>query len=92
MAALGGHLQVAVHAIGDRAIREVLDIFARCQEADSAKGGLRFRIEHAQHIHPDDLGRFGRLGVIASMQPYHAADDGRSSPWSQLESRTSRWT
>ncbi len=69
-------LQVAVHAIGDRANRIQLDIFERV----AAKNGprdRRFRIEHAQHIHPNDLARFGKLQVIASMQPYHAIDDGR---------------
>jgi predicted amidohydrolase YtcJ len=69
-------LQVAVHAIGDRAIRTQLDIFARVARAHGARD-RRFRIEHAQHIAPPDLPRFATLGVIASMQPYHAADDGR---------------
>lgn len=69
-------LAVAVHAIGDRAIREVLDVFA----AVAGKNGprdRRFRVEHAQHTAEEDIPRFGRLGVIASMQPWHAADDGR---------------
>jgi predicted amidohydrolase YtcJ len=69
-------LQVAVHAIGDRAIRLQLDIFERVAKENGARD-RRFRIEHAQHIAPADLGRFGKLGVIASMQPYHAIDDGR---------------
>ncbi len=69
-------LQVMVHAIGDRAIRTQLDIFARVASENPARD-RRFRIEHAQHIAPSDLGRFGALGVIASMQPYHAIDDGR---------------
>lgn len=69
-------LQVMVHAIGDRAIRTQLDIFARVAREDGARD-RRFRIEHAQHIAPDDMARFGALGVIASMQPYHAIDDGR---------------
>jgi predicted amidohydrolase YtcJ len=69
-------LHVAVHAIGDRAIRTQLDIFERVgREADSRNA--RFRIEHAQHIAPADIARFSKLGVIASMQPYHAIDDGR---------------
>jgi len=69
-------LQVMVHAIGDRAIRTQLDIFARVAREDGPRD-RRFRIEHAQHIAPDDIARFGALGVIASMQPYHAIDDGR---------------
>jgi predicted amidohydrolase YtcJ len=69
-------LQVLVHAIGDRAIRTQLDIFARVARENGARD-RRFRIEHAQHIAPPDLPRFGALGVIASMQPYHAIDDGR---------------
>jgi len=69
-------LQVFVHAIGDRAIREQLDIFERVARENGARD-RRFRIEHAQHIAPADLARFGALGVIASMQPYHAIDDGR---------------
>ena len=69
-------LQVAVHAIGDRAIRTQLDIFQRVRNENGARD-RRFRIEHAQHIAPDDMTRFGIIGVIASMQPYHAVDDGR---------------
>ena len=69
-------LQVIVHAIGDRAIRTQLDIFEQVAKANGPRD-RRFRIEHAQHIAPPDLARFGALGVIASMQPYHAIDDGR---------------
>jgi predicted amidohydrolase YtcJ len=69
-------LQVMVHAIGDRAIRTQLDIFERVARENGARD-RRFRIEHAQHIAPDDIKRFGALGVIPSMQPYHAVDDGR---------------
>ncbi len=69
-------LQVMVHAIGDRAIRTQLDIFERVAKENGARD-RRFRIEHAQHIAPADIRRFGTLGVIASMQPYHAIDDGR---------------
>ena len=68
-------IQVAIHAIGDRANAEMLDIFARVGGTDAA--ARRFRIEHAQHLRPQDIPRFGKLGVIASMQPYHAIDDGR---------------
>lgn len=74
-ACVAGDLQVAVHAIGDRAIRSMLDIYGRA--APEGAVNLRLRIEHAQHVHPDDLARFAAMGVIASMQPYHAADDGR---------------
>lgn len=69
-------LQVMVHAIGDRAIATQLDIFARVARENGPRD-RRFRIEHAQHIGPNDVGRFAKLGVIPSMQPYHAIDDGR---------------
>ncbi len=69
-------LQVIVHAIGDRAIRTQLDIIDRV-EREQHPSDPRFRIEHAQHIAPADIPRFAALGVIASMQPYHAIDDGR---------------
>jgi predicted amidohydrolase YtcJ len=69
-------LQVIVHAIGDRAIRTQLDIFERVAKEDGARD-RRFRIEHAQHVAPADIPRFAQLGVIPSMQPYHAIDDGR---------------
>jgi len=69
-------LHVMVHAIGDRAIRDLLDIYAEVVEVNGA-GDRRFRVEHAQHIHPDDLERFAAQDIIASMQPYHAIDDGR---------------
>ncbi|MBI2300514.1 MAG: amidohydrolase [Armatimonadetes bacterium] len=64
----------AVHAIGDRAVREVLDAFAAAREVEGARS-LRHRIEHAQVIHPADLRRFAELEVIASMQPIHATQD-----------------
>lgn len=69
-------LHVMVHAIGDRAIRHLLDTYADVAQRNGARD-RRFRIEHAQHIHPADIGRFAALDVIASMQPYHAIDDGR---------------
>jgi hypothetical protein len=69
-------LHVAVHAIGDRANRLLLDIYERVARARGPRD-RRFRIEHAQHLAPADIPRFARLGVIASMQPYHAIDDGR---------------
>lgn len=69
-------LHVLVHAIGDRAIRLQLDIFERVARENGTRD-RRFRVEHAQHIAPPDIPRFAQLGVIASMQPYHAIDDGR---------------
>jgi predicted amidohydrolase YtcJ len=68
-------IQLAVHAIGTRANAEMLDIFAGAGGANSALH--RFRIEHAQHVREEDYARFGKLGIIASMQSYHAIDDGR---------------
>jgi predicted amidohydrolase YtcJ len=68
-------LGVCVHAIGDEANARLLDIFA-----EVGKGGgrdRRFRIEHVQHLRPEDYPRFKQLGVVASMQPFHAADDAR---------------
>jgi len=69
-------LQVAVHAIGERANGVLLQIFDSVAQAHGARD-RRFRIEHAQHLRREDIGRFGQLDVIASMQPYHAIDDGR---------------
>lgn len=76
IAADSSGLHIAVHAIGDSANAYLLEVFA---EAIEANGGTdhRFRIEHAQHIHPNDFTRFADLGVIACVQPYHAIDDGR---------------
>lgn len=73
--------QVCVHAIGDRANRETLDLFERAfgtlpDDADSA--ALRWRVEHAQHLSPADIPRFAELGVIASMQAVHCTSD---APW-----------
>jgi predicted amidohydrolase YtcJ len=69
-------LQVVVHAIGDRANAVLLDIFETVAR-DHGPRDRRFRIEHAQHLRAQDIPRFGASGIIASMQPYHAADDGR---------------
>jgi predicted amidohydrolase YtcJ len=69
-------LSVAVHAIGDRANSELLDIFAEVAKKNGPRD-RRFRIEHAQHLRPSDYARFKELNVIASLQPYHAIDDGR---------------
>jgi predicted amidohydrolase YtcJ len=69
-------LQVAVHAIGERANGLILDIYDSLAKAHGPRD-RRFRIEHAQHLRREDIGRIARSGVIASMQPYHAIDDGR---------------
>ena len=65
-----------VHAIGDRANDWLLDVYRDAAEMNGPRD-RRFRIEHAQHLTPAAIGRFAEQGVIASMQPYHAADDGR---------------
>jgi hypothetical protein len=69
-------LQVVVHAIGDRANGWLLDLFDSIATANGPRD-RRFRIEHAQHLRRADIPRFAALGVIPSMQPYHAVDDGR---------------
>jgi predicted amidohydrolase YtcJ len=69
-------LQVAVHAIGDKANHLILGMFEEAEKRNGPRD-RRFRIEHAQHLAPADIPRFKSLGVIASMQPYHAIDDGR---------------
>ncbi|MCX2479088.1 amidohydrolase [Pedobacter sp. MC2016-15] len=69
-------LQLFVHAIGDRSINALLNVYERIEKADGPRD-RRMRMEHAQHIFPADLPRFAKLGVIASVQPYHAIDDGR---------------
>lgn len=77
--ALAHGMQLCVHAIGDRANRETLDLFERAFSRAGVDGrALRWRIEHAQHLAPQDVPRFARLGVIASMQPVHCTSDG---PW-----------
>jgi predicted amidohydrolase YtcJ len=69
-------LQILIHAIGDRANDLILSIYEQV-ERENGKRDRRFRIEHAQHLRPQDIPRFSRDRVIASMQPYHAIDDGR---------------
>ncbi|HJO16916.1 MAG TPA: amidohydrolase [Vicinamibacterales bacterium] len=73
--AIANDFQLCVHAIGDRANRETLDIFQRVFEANPDKSDLRWRDEHTQHLHPDDIPRFAELGVIASMQGVHCTSD-----------------
>ena len=69
-------LQVMIHAIGDRANESILSIYEKV-EKENGQRDRRFRIEHAQHLRSQDIPRFARDQVIASMQPYHAIDDGR---------------
>lgn len=74
-------LPIAVHAIGDRAVHEVLNALEQLRRLEAGGAGngasrkLRHRIEHVQLIHPDDAGRLAALGVVASMQPIHATSD-----------------
>jgi predicted amidohydrolase YtcJ len=70
-----GH-QSAIHSIGDEANHLLLDAYEWAIKKNKPRDA-RHRIEHAQHLHVEDIPRFGRLGVVASMQPYHKADDGR---------------
>lgn len=70
--------QVCSHAIGDRANQEILDRYEAAFAKNPAAKDHRFRIEHAQHLHPDDIPRFGQLGVIAAMQAIHLSSD---RPW-----------
>ncbi len=69
-------LQIAIHAIGDKANHTILDFYERLEQEHGPRD-RRLRIEHAQHLTPDDIPRFAKLHVIASMQPYHCIDDGR---------------
>jgi hypothetical protein len=76
--AIAHGFQVNTHAIGDRANREILDLYARIFARHPEAKDLRWRIEHAQHVHRADIPRFAELGVIASMQGVHCTSDG---PW-----------
>ncbi len=69
-------LQIAIHAIGDKANKTILDFFAEAERQNGARD-RRFRIEHAQHLRAEEIRQFASQRVIASMQPYHAIDDGR---------------
>ncbi len=73
--AIKGGFQFCIHAIGDRANRETLDIFEKAFRANPASKDLRWRVEHAQHISAADIPRFGKLGVIAAMQGIHCTSD-----------------
>jgi predicted amidohydrolase YtcJ len=76
--AIANGFQLNVHAIGDRGNREVLVVYERAFQANPDQRDRRWRIEHAQQLHPTDIPRFGQLGVIAAMQGVHATTDG---PW-----------
>jgi predicted amidohydrolase YtcJ len=79
--ALENDYQLCVHAIGDRANREILNLYQKTFEEHGVDGKkLRWRVEHAQHLDPDDIPRFGELGVIASMQAIHCTSDGSWVP------------
>jgi predicted amidohydrolase YtcJ len=75
--AAAGGLSLTVHAIGDRANHDVLDVYEQLRRDERGRPGprLRHRIEHVQVLHPDDRNRLAELGVIASMQPIHATSD-----------------
>jgi predicted amidohydrolase YtcJ len=79
--AIQNDFQVCTHAIGDRGNREILNIYERVFEKYPQQKNLRWRIEHAQHLHPQDIPRFAELGVIAAMQSNHCTSDG---PWVPL--------
>jgi predicted amidohydrolase YtcJ len=78
-------LQIKIHAIGDRANAEILNIFEKLNEANGTRE-RRPSIEHAQHLRQDDIKRFGALKVVASMQPFHIIDDGRWA-WKRLDEK-----
>jgi hypothetical protein len=73
--AIANGFQLCVHAIGDRGNRETLDLFERTFQRNPSSKDLRWRVEHAQHIAASDINRFGKLGVIASMQGIHCTSD-----------------
>jgi predicted amidohydrolase YtcJ len=73
--AIENDFQLCTHAIGDRANREVLNVYEEALKAHPDKKDLRWRVEHAQHINAADIPRFGALGVIASMQGLHCTSD-----------------
>jgi hypothetical protein len=79
-------LQLAIHAIGDRANHTILNLYEKLEQEDGVRD-RRLRIEHAQHLLASDIPRFGALRVIASVQPYHSIDDGR---WAESRIGTDR--
>jgi predicted amidohydrolase YtcJ len=76
--AIQNGFQLCTHAIGDKGNRVILDTYEKVFGEYPEKQDLRFRVEHAQHLHPDDIPRFSKLKVIASMQGIHCTSDG---PW-----------
>jgi predicted amidohydrolase YtcJ len=68
-------LGTTVHAIGDRAVRELLDVYSEVLDGTQSASAPLHRIEHVQHSHPDDLGRLAPLGLVASVQPLHLIED-----------------
>jgi len=76
--ALEHDLQLCSHAIGDRANRVTIDVYEEAYATVPEPVDLRWRVEHAQHLHPDDIARFSELGIVAAMQPTHCTSDG---PW-----------
>jgi len=76
--AIQNGFQLCTHAIGDRGNRKTLDIYEETFKKHPDKIDLRWRIEHAQHLHPDDISRFVQLGIIPCMQSIHCTSDG---PW-----------
>jgi predicted amidohydrolase YtcJ len=83
-------LQINIHAIGDRANATILDYFAEVEKVNGVRD-RRFRIEHAQHLRQEDIKRFGAQKVVASMQPFHAIDDGRWA-WKRLDEKRIKGT
>jgi predicted amidohydrolase YtcJ len=83
-------LQVHIHAIGDRANATILDFYENAENVNGSRD-RRFRIEHAQHLRQEDIPRFGKLKVVASMQPMHIIDDGRWA-WKRLDEKRLKGT
>ena len=83
-------LQINIHAIGDRANATILDNFTKAEQANGSRD-RRFRIEHAQHLRQEDISRFGKMKVVASMQPFHIIDDGRWA-WKRLDEKRLKGT
>ncbi|HEY4722714.1 MAG TPA: amidohydrolase family protein, partial [Anaerolineae bacterium] len=90
-------LSSTVHAIGDKANHDVLDVFAAVREEEALRGDaiarLRHRIEHVQLLHPDDFKRLAQLNIIASMQPLHATSDMQMADkyWGQRSAGAYAW-
>lgn len=96
--AIDNHLSLAIHAIGDRAVHEVLEAFSQLRDYEAGQSThfsrrLRHRIEHVQLIHPEDQSRLAELGIIASMQPIHATSDMdmASRLWGKRASLSYAW-